>query len=285
MTPGSQSLALITPQEVNQMVARFEVMSGWCVIPIKYRTKKAGIYWEQYQEKRPSREQVEAWFSDGKDHNIGIITGQVSGGLVVLVFNQEKDFGRFFEGMDILEQTPVVRTPRGYHIYLHVEERVESHIYGKGRFEVKGEGAYVVTPPSMHPSGVEYQWITPSPNKRKVIAGITDFPNWVKDRALRIGINITTQKPRLVSSMRFHITPETMRPRYAREPVPEGERNVRAFKVACYFFKHYRRELAEKRIVRWAHKFCENFPDESFTQKDLEATIESAYKTVTGGKR
>jgi hypothetical protein len=134
---------------------------GWAVIPVKYRSKVAEADWKRYQQERPSREQVERWFGDGKDHNIGIITGQISGDLVVLVFNDEGDFKKFFEGDNILEKTLVIKTPRGYHVYLTVSEVTKSHIYGGGRFEIKGEGTYVVAPPSMHPKEVQYYEINP----------------------------------------------------------------------------------------------------------------------------
>jgi len=134
---------------------------GWAVIPIKHRSKIAEIDWKRYQHERPSREQVEQWFGNGKDRNIGILTGQISGGLVVLVFNEEGDFEKFFMGDNILEKTPVVKTPRGYHVYLTTSERVESHIYGGGRFEVKGEGTYVIAPPSLHPKEVHYYEVNP----------------------------------------------------------------------------------------------------------------------------
>jgi hypothetical protein len=134
---------------------------GWCVIPIKYRSKEAEIKWQQYQHERPIRQQIKAWFSDGRNHNIGILTGQVSGGLVVLVFNKEGDFKKFFEGDNIVEKTPVIKTSRGYHVYLTASERVQSHIYGGGRFEIKGEGTYVVAPPSLHPKEVHYYEVNP----------------------------------------------------------------------------------------------------------------------------
>lgn len=148
-------------QQKSIQVALSYYDRGWCVVPVKYRTKTAEVNWKQYQHERPTREQVGQWFGDGKDHNVGILTGQISGGLVVLVFNEEGDFEKFFEGDNIPEKTLVVKTPRGYHVYLMISERVESHIYGGGRFEVKGEGTYVVAPPSLHPKEVHYYEVNP----------------------------------------------------------------------------------------------------------------------------
>src|SRR4030042_3016959 len=99
---------------------------GFCVIPVHYRDKKSEINWRQYQNQRPNREQIQHWFGDGKNHNIGVICGNVSGGLVVLVFNKEEDFSPFFNGVDILKQTPVAYSKRGAHVYLRTNDQVES---------------------------------------------------------------------------------------------------------------------------------------------------------------
>lgn len=136
---------------------------GSCVIPLKYGSKIASIPWRKYQEERPTREQVEKWFSDGQDHNIGIICGKVSGGLVVLVFNIEADLDTFLKAMPQLEDYKpyIVKTFRGYHLYTLPTEVPVSRIYDGGRFEIKSDGTYVVAPPSLHPEGVNYEWVKP----------------------------------------------------------------------------------------------------------------------------
>lgn len=256
---------------------------GWCVIPLIYGSKRAEVAWKQYQRERPTRWQVEQWFCDCEDHNIGVITGKVSDGLVILVFNQKEDFKPFFDGDDILGKTPVAMSRRGPHVYLKTGEAIKSHIYAGGRFEVKGEGTYVVAPPSIHPSGKQYQWLNREITK---MLFVSNFKQWVKERDLRIGIEIDSfRKPQLIATRRLYITPETTCPRWVKELVPKGERNQCAFRVACYFFKHYPRTRAEALVTRWANTFCEDFPDKSFTEEALKATINSAYKTVTGGKQ
>ena len=72
--------------------------AGVCVIPAKADGSKAPIgSWKQYQVTRPSREQVIEWFQ-GEGQGIGIITGLVSGNLLMVELE-----GRAVEG-GILEQ-------------------------------------------------------------------------------------------------------------------------------------------------------------------------------------
>lgn len=133
---------------------------GWCAIPIRHKEKAAEIPWRARQEERPEREQVEEWFSDGKNHNIGIVCGKVSGNLVVLVFNEKGDYQPFAKQNPVFGLCDVVETYRGYHIYIHLMmTSVTSHIYAGGRFEIKSDGTYVVAPPSLHPEGVHYKWL------------------------------------------------------------------------------------------------------------------------------
>lgn len=58
----------------------------------------------------------------------------------------------------MLELTPVVSTGRGYHFYFTSVESVKTtHFKG---MDIIGNG-YVVAPPSLHPNGKYYQFLTP----------------------------------------------------------------------------------------------------------------------------
>jgi len=58
-----------------------------------------------------------------------------------------------------LEETFTVRTYRGYHVYIRTPKPVRG---GKksGDIDVRGEGQYVLAPPSVHPEGVTYELIS-----------------------------------------------------------------------------------------------------------------------------
>ena len=56
---------------------------GWSVIPVKAFAKRPIVRWEAFQNRLPTREEVEGWFRRWPDANLGIVTGAISG-LVVL---------------------------------------------------------------------------------------------------------------------------------------------------------------------------------------------------------
>lgn len=56
---------------------------GWSVIPIECRGKQPLIRWQVYQYRHPDATEVYQWFQHWPDANIAIVTGVVSG-LVVL---------------------------------------------------------------------------------------------------------------------------------------------------------------------------------------------------------
>ncbi|RLI73859.1 hypothetical protein DRP04_15325, partial [Archaeoglobales archaeon] len=135
---------------------------GLSVIPLEYKNKKPVINWKPYQERQPTREEVINWFSN-KPRNVGIVCGKVSGNLFVIDIDNEEGYNRFMEKIkqtrieELVDNTWIVRTGKGYHIYFRCEEPVKSRRF-KG-CDVKGEGGYVVAPPSVHPSGNYYSFV------------------------------------------------------------------------------------------------------------------------------
>lgn len=116
------------------------------------------------REKRPLRRgwrvpDARAWDDAPAGANIGVLTGAASGGLVVLDFDYED--GPFdvlgLRPRELARQTLVVRTSRGWHAYFRADDlRTRSPRLG---LDVRGEGAMVVAPPSIHPSGRLYEFL------------------------------------------------------------------------------------------------------------------------------
>jgi len=168
---------------------------------------------------------------------------------------------------------------RGPHVYLKTDGLIKSHIYAGGGFEIKGEGTYVVAPPSLHPSGIQYQWLNPEITE---ILFVTNVRQWVKERALRIGIKINGALiPQFTSGKHLFITPERNRPVWVSSAlsrtIPAGERNLTCFKLACYLFKHYPREQVVEMVLKWAKEKCKQPPRNLFKEDEVTRTLESAY--------
>lgn len=117
---------------------------GWSVIPLDADKKTPYGPWAAYQYIRPTEDQLRHWFADGT-RNVGIVTGRISD-LVVLDYDVDK-YGAVYpfspDGTDVY----TVRTPHGFHAYVRPTTAIDSCKFGVG-IDFKGEGGYVVAPPS-----------------------------------------------------------------------------------------------------------------------------------------
>lgn len=148
------------------------VRVGMSIIPLKPMTKEPMIKWKKYQEVLPTSFELDEWFSDNKK-NIAIVTGTVSRRLVVIDFDTVESYEKFVKEVEKypdlkekLENTWVVATGKGYHVYVRLPDddlvpRTKIRL-AKG-VDLKGEGGYVVAPPSTHPNGKQYMFIQGPP--------------------------------------------------------------------------------------------------------------------------
>ena len=129
---------------------------GLCVIPVPYGTKAARIKWGKYQKSRPDEKQLRKWFAND-NRNIAVILNKVSGGLTVLDFDSMNRYEWWKEKYrDYAVKLPTVKTARGVHVYFR-SKLIKSKKYDG--IDLKATG-YVLLPPSIHPDGSNYEWIT-----------------------------------------------------------------------------------------------------------------------------
>jgi len=101
-----------------------------------------------------------------KDKNWGLRTDQISDKLFFYAVDLDsKDLLSDFWGDNTLPEYPtIVSSGRGFHIYFTWTEPVKTmHFIVKDskKIDIIGNGAYVVAPPSLHPNGKYYQFLTP----------------------------------------------------------------------------------------------------------------------------
>ncbi|MDP3725847.1 MAG: bifunctional DNA primase/polymerase [bacterium] len=126
---------------------------GFSIIPVGI-DKKPLIEWKRFQTVRATPEQIKGWFDLNPDMNIGTTTGAISG---VVVIDIEKDGST--------KGFPPTVTSRtgggGYHLfYKHPGVPVRNSVKEIAPLtDVRGDGGYVVLPPSAHTSGNKYEWI------------------------------------------------------------------------------------------------------------------------------
>ncbi|MBT3788201.1 MAG: AAA family ATPase [Alphaproteobacteria bacterium] len=133
---------------------------GFSIIPFKDGQKLPLLPWVQFQKTAAGIGRVRLWASDYPDCNWGIVTGEVSG-IVVLDFDTEeaeaeaKEFG--------LPETPMVKTPRGRHYYYkHPGQQISNATGLFGGMDIRGDGGCVLAPPSVRFSSggeeLSYEW-------------------------------------------------------------------------------------------------------------------------------
>jgi hypothetical protein len=132
--------------------------AGICVIPCKHADKHPLIKWEGFTKERPKEKQIRTWFGKGKK-NIAFICGAVSGGLIVLDFDEP---GLYYAwaaaNPELAKAAPTVKTGRGFQVYLRMATPCRNK-KAAPKVDVRGEGGYVVAPPSIHPTGAIYEFV------------------------------------------------------------------------------------------------------------------------------
>ena len=181
------------------------VSRGWSVVPMHCATagrcscgdqssspgKHARTTWKKRMEDAASAEQVRQWWRRWPDANVGVVTGGVSG-IVVLDVDPRHGGGDSLATLEAI-YGPLPRTIEaltgggGQHLYFHHPGTVVPSRSITPGLDVKGDGGLVVCPPSAHVSGRSYAWEAGcAPGK----VPLADLPWWIQtlsqDATLRL---------------------------------------------------------------------------------------------------
>lgn len=208
------------PTAMQQAVNNFH-REGFAVIPVVPDSKRAAIEWMDYQERRPTIEELIAWFRTG-NKNVAIICGSVSGGLAVLDIDDPDLAMRIADDPPLQAETTIVRTPRGgLHVWVIETDGVtRSGPLVPGVADLKAEGGYVLAPPSSI-DGRPYTVLT-----NTTIKCVPDAREWAVGllRAYEVTLPQSRRKPLSVAE-----TIEEMEP---------GNRNDSLFRMICKLQRH-----------------------------------------------
>jgi hypothetical protein len=154
------------------------VAQGISVYPAWPRSKEPVKSWTPYKKRLPIGEELVAWFKPWPDNNLAVISGGVSGNLIVLDIDggcAASDLDHFCNKYGINSWT--VATSRGYHIYLRVDVLpvVNVHVVIDGiDIDVLPNGSSLV-PPSIHPSGTIYATLREWNRKIQRVGNLEDI--------------------------------------------------------------------------------------------------------------
>jgi len=149
---------------------------GWAVFPLVPRDKvpllskaKGG---KGLHDATTDAVTIAGWWTQYPDANVGIATGAASGVVVVDVDGEAGEAALAQYGP--LPATVESRTGKGRHLlYTGSDVRNSAGKLGP-QLDVRGDGGYIVAPPSIHPNGHAYRWATAGTPGRAVVAPLPE---------------------------------------------------------------------------------------------------------------
>lgn len=140
---------------------------GWAVFPLQPHGKDPLDGSSGFKDATTDAAKIRKWWGRFPDMNVGMATGAASGGVVAVDVDENDLKGK--HGMDTLtawegERGALPETPMsitgsgGYHILLHVDGPCPCSTNAEKDVDIRGDGGYIVLPPSVHPNGNSYEW-------------------------------------------------------------------------------------------------------------------------------
>lgn len=145
---------------------------GWSVIPVS-KSKNPLIKWKTAtRDELTNPDNIRKWWEKFPAANVAIVTGERSGGLVVIDLDVDEEKG--INGADSLrdwcekndmypiESSATVYTGRGgHHLYFRSPYTYHNQVGCLDGVDIRGEGGCIVAPPSVHgTTRREYVWDT-----------------------------------------------------------------------------------------------------------------------------
>jgi hypothetical protein len=201
------------------------VRRGWSVIPLLPGEKRPAIPWATYQHTRPDEAEIRGWFSRWPGADIGIVTGAASS-LVVLDVDPRHGADRSLEELErargpLPPTVEAITGGGGRHIYFsHPGGVVHNQVGLAPGLDLRGDGGFVVAPPSIHPSGRRYAWASSHGPDETPLA---PMPTWLL---------------RLIHGGQRPGHPLAHWRQLVRAGVPEGERNNSVASLAGHLLWH-----------------------------------------------
>jgi Bifunctional DNA primase/polymerase, N-terminal/CHC2 zinc finger len=142
--------------------------------------KHPRVPWEARMEVAASEQEVEVWWRRWPDANVGIVTGRVSG-IVVLDVDPRAGGGGALAALEDrwggLPATLEVRTGGiGRHLWFSSDRELPSGVLAPG-LELKAERSIITAPPSVHATGHRYTWV---PGRGPDELTPAPLPGWLK---------------------------------------------------------------------------------------------------------
>lgn len=259
--------------------------NGFAVFPLRPRTKDP-ITAHGFKDAVTDLGQVRAWWGKTPDANIGIATGNMSGGLLVIDCDVDED--RDEDGLRTLNswenehgalpETATVITGRGgQHLFYRTDEPIsisqdmteDKHI----GIDIRCNGGYIVAAPSVHPNGNTYELQDYFEDVPIAAAdeNVLEFVRWVQAKSKKDGSSTAkgNASEGKTYAEGFNLPDE----------IREGERDRTLFDLARYLHRtRVSKEMAKELIQAVNLTRCKP----PFSQSIVDKKVNSAYRYKIG---
>lgn len=243
------------------MVEKYRKM-GWSVIPIKTGDKTPVNKWAEYQTRHATDDEVKEWWGNGKDYNVGVVTGAISN---LGVVDADGETGiRTITSLGLTSPYTSL-TGSGRQLFYRFGDNHNTCKTLDG-VDTRGEGGYVVVPPSTHPNGMPYRWANPLPP-------IDMLPSWPSEV-------LAGQQESLVKAI-GPIKAQSILDLLTHGCVSgvNGGRHPTLIKLACYLIPRHSFDMTKHLLMEW-NKL--NSPP--YSEADIEKQIVDLSKRYAKGE-
>lgn len=147
---------------------------GWSLIPLQPGSKEPLMPWKEYQTKKMTETELLQCLQKTPNMNLGLVTGPISG---VVVIDLDGTIGLAFGQQKKITSSLVVMSGKGEQVYYKWTDGIKNSVSKiSDGVDIRGEGGYVVLPPSIHPNGRRYRWLKPLANYTSAGMSLPSFP-------------------------------------------------------------------------------------------------------------
>lgn len=133
---------------------------GWSVVPVRPGEKMPAVAWAKFQTLPARESDIRSWFDADPRMGIGLVQGRNASSMV-LDFDGElgHETLRRLEARGLPQSVRAYTPGGGVHVYLrHPGRPIATRKNVLPGMDVRGDGGFVVAPPSRHANGGEYVW-------------------------------------------------------------------------------------------------------------------------------
>lgn len=237
---------------------------GLSIIPVK--DKQPLIKWKEFQERCASEEEIKAWWTQWPEADIGMVTGPISGRLVLDIDGQNglQNISGYAE---FNNEQLCVKTRRGFQYHYRWPTGCTTKTTVAGIFEevdVRGDGGYVKLPPSLCSDGTRYEWVT------DMNTPLPDTPAWLMD---------------ILNEKSFHNLQSSLSDAdehwltHVIDGVDVGTQHDSLIRLAGYYFNCFPPDIAVLHLREWNTK---NRPP--MEEEDFENQLQDLKTRFTNGE-